>query len=238
MTMVPYRDTSRRRSRLPLDRARVVRAALDLLDEVGLEGLTMRRLAAQLGVKAASLYRHVRDKEELVVLVADEIAGEIPTVGESSNWQDRFLAMARSHRRGLLRHRDGARILANTAPIGPRRLRHIEASLCILLDAGLKEDEAARTAHHLNNFVTEFAADEERLDAAAKSQGVPRRKLLREARQHFLALPKDEYPALTRLADRLTDDDFDGLFEFGLRVWLLGLEQLIGSSRQSRRRRG
>jgi TetR/AcrR family tetracycline transcriptional repressor len=78
MSIVPLRKTERGRKRRALDQAQVVRAALTLLDEVGLDELTMRRLAGQLGVKAASLYRHVHNKNELLALLGDEISGEIP----------------------------------------------------------------------------------------------------------------------------------------------------------------
>ena len=72
MTMVPFRKTDHRRKRQPLSQAQVVRAALTLLDEVGLDELTMRRLAESLGVKAASLYRRVRNKDQLLALLGDE----------------------------------------------------------------------------------------------------------------------------------------------------------------------
>jgi AcrR family transcriptional regulator len=77
MAFVPYRDPRATR-RAQLDRAQVVRAALALVDEVGLDGLTMRRLAERLGIQAASLYKHVKDKDELLVLLADEISAGSP----------------------------------------------------------------------------------------------------------------------------------------------------------------
>ncbi|WP_242342157.1 TetR/AcrR family transcriptional regulator C-terminal domain-containing protein [Anaeromyxobacter terrae] len=226
MSFVPYRDSRGPPRRKPLDRAQVVRAALDLLDEVGLDELTMRRLAEKLGVKAASLYRHVRDKDELLVLVADEIAGEIPEVPPTGSWREQLTEMARVNRRGLLAHRDAARVLASTPPIGPRRLRHIEAALRVLRSSGLSDRDAARAAYHLNNFVTEFAADEARYAAAAAAMGVTRRKMLGEARKQFRALPREEFPLLVSLADHLAEDDSEGLFQFGLDVLVRGLERV------------
>lgn len=222
MSFVPYRDTHRQRRR-PLDRAQVVRAALVLLDEIGLDELTMRRLAERLGVKAASLYRHVRNKDELLVLLADEISGEIPTVAPGGRWRAHLAEMARNYRRGLLSHRDAARLLASTAPIGPRRLRHIETTLRALRAAGLSGRDAARAAYHFNNFVTEFAADEGRYAAAASATG-SRRKMFEAVRKHFRELPADEYPVIVELADHLAEDDADGLFEFGLEAWLRAIE--------------
>jgi TetR/AcrR family tetracycline transcriptional repressor len=222
VSFVPYRDTRRAR-RKPLDRGQIVRAALELLDEVGLDELTMRRLAERLGIKAASLYRHVRDKDELLVLLADEISGAIPEVTLAGAWQQQLSQLAWNARRGLLSHRDAARLLASTAPFGPRRLRHIETALGILRAAGLSDRDAARAAYHFNNFVTEFAADEGRYAAAAAALGVSRRKMLAEARRQFKSLPADEYPLIVALAEPLSEDDPDGLFQFGLDLWLRGL---------------
>src|SRR5690349_4034731 len=112
-----------------LDREQVVTAALALPDEVGLDDLTRRRLPERLGVKAASLYRHVRDKSELLALLGDEISGEIPLTPASGTWEEQLHRIAWNVRRGLLAHRDAPRVLAATPPIGPRRLRHIELVL-------------------------------------------------------------------------------------------------------------
>jgi len=225
MALVPFRKTERRK-RQPLDQAQVVRAALVLLDEVGLDELTMRRLAETLGVKAAALYRHVRSKDELLALLGDEISAEIPFVSATGSWQSQLSEMAWNVRRGLLAHRDGPRVLANTPPVGPRRLRHIEEVLRVLRAGGLSERDAAHAAHHLNNFVTEFAADEARLTAFAGSRGSTRRKMLGEARRQFKSLPVQDYPTIVALADHLTEDDQDGLFQFGIDMFLRGLRAL------------
>lgn len=225
MSIVPYRDSRARKPR-PLDREQVVRAALLLLDEVGLDALTMRRLAERLGVKAASLYRHVRDKEELLVLLGDEICAGVPVALLDAPWRERVIALMCNYRRGLLAHRDAARVLASTAPYGPRRLRLMETTLSLLRAGGLGKEHAARAAYHLNGFVTEFVVDEDRYAAVAVAMSMSRRRMLAEVRRHFKALPPDEYPTVVELADELAQDDPDGLFDFGLRVWLAGLAPL------------
>jgi len=226
MTLVPFRKTERRRKRQPLDQAQVVRAALALLDEVGLDELTMRRLADRLDVKAASLYRHVHNKDELLALLGDEISAEIPFATETGSWQRQLTEMAWNVRRGLLAHRDAARVLANTPPVGPRRLKHIEQVLRALRAAGLSDRDAAHAAYHLNNFVTEFVADEARFAAFALRPGSSRRKLLAEARRQFASLPAHDYPTIVALADHLTADTQDELFQFGIDMCLRGLRSL------------
>ena len=225
MSIVPYRDTRRRRERL--DRPRVVRAAMALLDEVGLDGLTTRHLAERLGIKPASLYRHVRDKQELLVLLADEISGEIPVVGSDPPWQERLVEMAQNVRRVLLTHRDAARLLARTGmPSGPHRLRHVEALLSLLLSAGFPPWEATRAAYHFNNYVTEFVADETLLAETLEARGISSSEAIAEAREQLRALPADEYPNLTRFADYVADNDIEGSFQFGLQILIAGLEKL------------
>lgn len=231
MSFVPYGGSGRRPRRRPLDREQVVRAALALLDEVGLDELTMRRLAERLGIQAASLYRHVRDKQELLILLADEITAEIPLLEPSGTWQEQLVAMANNARRGLLAHRDGARLLASTPPAGPRRLQHIEQVLRVLRLSGLSDRDVAHAAYHLNNFVTEFAADEARYAAAAAAMGVSRKKMLAAARKQFLALPADQFPTLVAMANPLTEDDADGLFRLGVDLMLRGLEALARAAR-------
>lgn len=233
MSIVPYAPAPRRPKRRPLDQTQVVRAGLTLLDEVGLDELTMRRLAERLGVKAASLYRHVRNKDELLVLLADEISGDIPLVSASGPWRDQLMAMAWNVRRGLLAHRDGARLLAATPPVGPRRLRHIESLLRILRSAGLSRRDAARAAYHCNNFVTEFVADEARFAAFASAPASSRRKVFAEACRHFQSLAREEYPTVVELADDLTEDDPDSLFQFGLELLLRGLQALSNPRRKT-----
>ena len=227
MRLVPFRPTERRRKRRTLDQTQVVRAALELLDKVGLDDLTMRRLAEHLGVKAASLYRHVHSKDELLALLGDEISAEIPLPRPAGSWRDQLTESAWNVRRGLLAHRDAARVLASTPPAGPRRLRHVEAVLRILRTTGLADRDAARAAYHLNNFITEFAADEGRLATyAAAVPGSSRRKILAEVRRQFKSLPASEYPTIVALADHLADDDQDALFQFGIDMCLRGIEAL------------
>src|SRR5262245_32877387 len=231
MSIIPYKKSERRRKRQPLDQEQVVEAALALLDKEGLDELTMRRLAERLGVKAASLYRHVRNKDELLALLGDEISSEIPFARAAGSWRNQLSEMAWNVRRGLLAHRDAARVLANTPPVGPRRLRHIEAVLRTLRAAGLNARDAARAGYHLNNFVTEFAADEARFAAFASSPGASRRKILAEARRQFKSLPPQEYPTIVGLADALTEDAQDALFQFGIDMCVLGIRALAKRER-------
>src|SRR5438105_15560030 len=108
-------------------REHLVGAALDLLDESGLDGLTMRTLAERMGVRAASLYWHIRDKEQLLGLLAEAIVGEVPEPAADIPWRAQLEAFATDYRRVLQSHRDAARIMILAQPAAPRlyeRLGH------------------------------------------------------------------------------------------------------------------
>ena len=90
---------------------------------------------------------------------------------------------------------------------------------------GLNDRDAARAAYHLNNFVTDFAADEGRFATFAAQPGMTRRKVLAEVRRQFKSLG-EEYPTIVALADALTEDAQDALFQFGIDLHLRGIQAL------------
>src|ERR1051326_1046185 len=104
---------------MALDRAQVVKTAIDLLDEVGLDGLTLRRLAKQLGVQAPALYWHFKNKQELLDQMAETIAHDeapLRPVTPDIPWDEWIAQRARDMRASLVRHRDGAMLAASTRP--------------------------------------------------------------------------------------------------------------------------
>jgi TetR/AcrR family tetracycline transcriptional repressor len=147
-------------AREALDRDRLVQVALALLDEVGLDELSMRRLAERLGVTAAALYWYVRDKNELLGLLADAISAETPLPNPNGPWRAEVEKLARGARRVALSHRDAARVLVATLPTGPHRLRAIDAILGVFVHAGFSPADAADAAYVLNVFGVGFMLDE------------------------------------------------------------------------------
>src|SRR5215217_587660 len=125
-------DASRRAG---LTRPVLIEAARRLLNTVGLDGLTVRRLAAELDVQSPALYWHIRSKQELLDGVADAIVLAAgmgpPRAGET--WRDWLLRRARAYRAALLAHRDGARVVAH-ARLGPTTLCHCDAEQKALVD--------------------------------------------------------------------------------------------------------
>ena len=206
-------------------RERLIREALALLDEVGLDGLTMRRLAGRLGVRAASLYNHIGDKPELLALLGDAVCAEVREP-EPGDWRAQLEALAADYRRVLLAHRDAARVLQATPPVGPNRLRLVERTLAILRAAGFDDVLVADAAMLFNVYVLGFVLDE----TQARPSDLPEAAVAQFERW-FRSLPAERYPTIALLSDLLLDADTDRRFALGLAALLDGLARRLGRAK-------
>jgi TetR/AcrR family tetracycline transcriptional repressor len=167
-----------------LTRPLVIETALRLLDDVGLDGLTVRRLAAELGVKSPALYWHFRNKEELLDGMADAItwAAGMGPPREDESWQDYLLRRTRAYRQSVLSHRDGARLVSN-ARLGARTIRMFDTELTALVEGGFTPLLALHTITALAHYVIGFVLQEQ------------------AARREDEARPEDQMAALADLLD-------------------------------------
>jgi AcrR family transcriptional regulator len=211
------------KDREPLSRERVLRAAIDLADAGGIESLSMRRLAQELGVEAMSLYHHVANKSDILSGIADMVVEEYELPEPGPDWKSAIRRTAISAYRVLLRHPWAASLLlAGTTP-STARLRYMDALLGTLRAAGFSVDMTDHAYHALDSHIMGFTLwvtgmnlpSDEEFDALATG---------------FLAqLPADEMPHLVEhvhqhLKPRDPDDKPE--FEFGLDLLLAGLERL------------
>ncbi len=206
-----------------LDQRQIVQAALGLLDDVGFDGLTMRSLASKLGIQAASLYWHLRSKQELLSLLAEEICASMREPERTLPWLNQLEILGNEYRRVLLAHRDAARVLASSGgPSGPNRLRLTEIVLRTLLDAGFGHKDAVYAGFLLNDYVTMFVLEETQYaNAAAESASEDTPS---GVHNWVEALPPNEYPSVVALADYLLEADVDERFRFGIEILRNGLE--------------
>jgi TetR/AcrR family tetracycline transcriptional repressor len=145
-----------------LDRQAIVEAAFRLLDEVGLDGLSTRKLAAALGVKGPSLYWHFRNMAELRDLMAEQLLTEaLPDSATFPAWRDWLAEGARAYRRAALSHRDGARILAGGRPTEARRTQRHAPNVARLQREGFSERDARACFLVLARFAMGFALAEQ-----------------------------------------------------------------------------
>ena len=202
----------------------IVRAALTLLDEVGLEGLTMRRLATALKIQAPSLYWHFPNKQALLDGMADAIFGAVslPRNLKGKAWDERLKAVFRAIRRALLAHRDGARVFAGTYVPTDNVLRVVEAMMALMQEAGASPELSSDAAFSLVYYVLGFTMEEQGLDPRT---GGPLDLANRQAK--FANLAAMKYPSIHAALHRMFDNDLDDRFKAGLDLLISGLKARI-----------
>ena len=132
-----------RAGRVPLTRDRILEQAIELIDRDGLEAFSLRKLSAALGVTTPALYTHVRNREELLVLVFDVVVSRVDLPeDDSTDWAEDLRVIARSWRQTMLAHPEMARLSALGMPLGPSLLMRMDAVFGALLRGGLPERDA------------------------------------------------------------------------------------------------
>ena len=211
----------RRSRRGTLSRERVLRAALVLADEGGLESLTMHAIGRRLGVQAMSLYRHVENKEDLLDGLVDLVVSEVEMPMSSADWQAAMRERAISARRVFVRHPWAIGLVESRPRQGPVTLRHHEWVLGVLLEAGFSVTMAGHAYSLLDSYIYGFALQEGSLTYDSPEEHA-------EVGQTTLRqLLPDEYPHLARVAREFTEagTEYGAGFEFGLELILDGIER-------------
>lgn len=208
--------------RSPLSRERVLRAAITLADEAGIEALSMRRLAQELGVEAMSLYNHVANKNDLLDGIVDTAWGEIVVPTGEADWKTVIREIAISAHETLLRHPWASGLWMRQKP-GPARLRYGDSLLGCLRNTGFSKDLTYHAYHIIESYILGYtfqvlsfrAVDTEQFADIAASF----------VRGEFSA----EYPHFTEHAlQHMEPGHDDGVSAYGLGLDLIldGLERL------------
>ena len=204
------------RARAPLGREEIARAALEMLDEEGLDALSMRRLADRLGVGTMTLYGYVRSKHELldaaVEAAVEDFEFELPDGG----MRERLRAHVHAVRRLFERHPALPALRARQPIVQAAAFRMSERAMQILLDAGFPPEEAARAFRVL--FVYEFGS----MMFGGTEPSPEQRRTVRAALE---LLPEDEFPAITAVAEHMPSSvGGREQFDYGLELILDALE--------------
>lgn len=205
-----------------LSRERVVAEALSVIAADGAQALSMRALAARLGVVPGALYRHVRGKEQLYDLILDAVLGEVdcradPTVP----WVAQVAALAGRLRTVLENHPGTAALLKTRDPLTPTSLDLAEAFLAPLLAVGLRGREAALAFRVIYDYTLGFALADPTSPAEQRLRDTATREQLHA---FFRALPVTRFPALAAHGIHAWDGDRDQRFAVGLDTLLRGIE--------------
>jgi AcrR family transcriptional regulator len=214
--------------RTPLSRERVLQAAVALADERGVEELTMRKLAKELGVEAMSLYNHVANKDDLLDGMVDIVFSEIDPPVPGGDWKAELRKRAVSTREALTRHRWAVGEMEGRTSHGPANLRVHDAVLGCLRAAGFSVETTVHAYSVQDAYIYGFALQETDMssetpeDFAAEAQ--------RQMRDYEAVLA--DYPHLVEVVGGYVAEsgyDYSAEFLFGLDVILDGLERLLQS---------
>ena len=210
-------------TRAPLTRARILDAAVAAADEGGLQGLSMRRLGQALGVDPMALYRHVRDKDDLLDGLRDVVLGMIPVVDPEPEWRAAMRRQTLGAREVMRRHTWAPRLLEDRAQ-GASIIAYVDVVLGILHAGGLSTALAHHALHVLGSRVVGFTQD--LFEDAGDPEADP------EAAAAFARSIAAIHPHVARLAIAVSHEgglggcDSDEEFLFGLDLLLDGLERL------------
>jgi AcrR family transcriptional regulator len=201
----------------------LLRAAIELADKHGIESLSMRKLSQELGGGTMSLYNHVANKDDLLDGMIDAVFTEVDLPAQQG-WRDAMRHRAISMRTVLTRHPWAVGLMESRKAPGPATLRHHDAVIGCLLDAGFSIHLAAHAFAALDSYIYGFALQEKSL-----AFGTPE-ETSELAKAFLRQFPTEQFPHLARLTiEHVLQPGYDygDEFEFGLRLVLDGLEQLV-----------
>jgi len=188
-------STSPTAGRAPLTRERVLRAAVTHADAVGLEGLSMRRVAGLLQVAPMALYRHVANREDLIDAMIDAVFGEVVLPSGGADWRTAMRERAVSLRGVLARHRWAIGLMESRRQPGPANLRHHDAVIGKLRSAGFDVAMVAHAYSMLDSYIYGFAMTHATVPFETPAE------LAAMAESMFEPFPANEYPNLAEFVN-------------------------------------
>ncbi len=215
------RPPANRPRRQTLTRDRVLREALALADDRGIEALSMRELGRHLGVDAMSLYNHVDNKDDLLNGIVDLVVAEIALPSGDADWADAMRGRAQSARQAFTRHPWASQLIDSRTSSGPERLRYLDWVIGTLRRAGFSVDVALHAFSALDSFVYGFARQQASLSSGEPGSAQTAQELRSE-------VPTDQFPHLTEVITHYIAAggyDADADFAFGLDLILDGLQR-------------
>lgn len=212
--------------RVPLNRGRVLHAAVALADDVGIESLSMRNLAQELGVVPMALYKHVANKEELLDGMVEVIVGEIAVPVTDTDWKSAIRLRVLSAREALLRHRWASQVIESRTHATPVVLAYMDSLIGMFRAGGFSVDLTHHVMHALGSRMWGFTQEVFPTPAPPEDP---------DAREAMFSQFAEKYPHIIELATTTAhdsdsavgggcDDQFE--FEFALDVLLDGFERL------------
>lgn len=234
--MTPPKKT-RSESRARLDRQTIIEAAVELIDEQGVQGLSMRRLGTEMGVEGMALYHYVSGREDILEAVVDDLLAEIPTrvdAHQTTSWQNYLQVLAYEIRRAAMAHPAVFPLAASAHPAAPwlrpplRSIALVEHFLTSMNARGFDDPRAVDAYKVFTNFLVgslllEAAMRGETL--AIIDEGINEGDADVPERDHSMGL--EEAPLVRRMEERLSEDTSQQEFEIGLESLIDRIERSI-----------
>jgi AcrR family transcriptional regulator len=222
-SLVNAEEGETRPKREPLTRERIIETALRIMDDEGLEAVTMRRIGRELGVEAMSLYNHVEDKEDILDGVVTLVMGKFALSEATSDWRADARDAALEWRRVLRMHPSVIRLLAERdKPIeNVDAMRPMETALDIIRRAGVSVRDAVQAFHAFGGYIMGFVMMEQGL-MLGREQPDPEQILAQQ--QLAEALQAGGFPRLIEALPYFMECGADQQFEYGLDLMIRGLE--------------
>ncbi|MDG2524256.1 TetR/AcrR family transcriptional regulator C-terminal domain-containing protein [Stenotrophomonas sp. HITSZ_GD] len=191
-------------------------AAFQLLDQAGLDGVSLRKVACQLGIRAPSLYWHFKSKQALVDAMADALIKDVArNVPPGQPWRATLLQLAHEFRHAFKAHRDGARVYAGTYLATENVMRVAEVTISALAQAGAAIDFAATSAMDLIYYVLGFVIEEQSMPQPGAETD--------ELEANFLAMAEAHFPYCFQARHFLAEPDLERRFAQGVGLLLDGI---------------
>ena len=225
----PWQTAAKPSARTPLTREAIVAAALRVMDAEGMEGLSMRRVGEELGTGAASIYWHVRNKEQLLQLVFERVTqeAELPEP-DPSRWQEQLRTFADQMRAVLNSHRDVARLSLGRIPSGPTLALLSEWLFSLLKPVGIPDQVIAYLGDLFGLYIGAYAFEESLGSSSFTVGDSSPEEFFKMLGDYLKSLPEDRFPHTRRAADVLLAGGPDERFAFGVDLMLRGLASYAG----------
>lgn len=218
--------------RRALSRELIVATALDVLRAEGMDAVSMRRVASELGTGPASLYAHVAGKDELLDLLYDEVVGTIPLFEpDPTRWREQVTQLWIDSRDALARAGDIARYSLGRVPMGPNAVRIAELAMSLLRAGGVPDQAVAWAIDVVGMFVTADAVEDAVTTRLAR-EGRDPQEYYDQVHRYFAGLPGDRFPVIAALVPQLMTGTGDERFRFGLELLVGGLAALATGARR------
>ncbi|MEU6719253.1 TetR/AcrR family transcriptional regulator [Nonomuraea sp. NPDC046802] len=204
-----------------LTREAIVAAAIQVADAEGLAAVSIRRVAAELGARAMTLYSYIERKEDLLALMLDEIATEVLVEGPlPDDWRQALLTLARHEREVVRRHPWRVELISHRLAVGPNGLRHVEQKLAAFDGLGVDRLTAWRFLAAFNDYMTGFVIRESAERGAPRQEGINAAERAAVAEPYIKELVEGgEFPRLAPMIEQGVQGADDN-FERGLN-WVL-----------------